>query len=60
VYAARHADQLVQPCSTDQFPTPAKRPARAVLDTARAEGALGGPLPGWEDGIDRFMREMRR
>jgi dTDP-4-dehydrorhamnose reductase len=60
VYAACHADQLVQPCSTDQFPTPAKRPARAVLDTARAEAALGGSLPAWEDAIDRFLGEMRR
>ena len=55
VYAACDADQLLQPCSTLEFPAPAKRPARAVLDTARAEQALGGPLPRWEEAIDRFL-----
>jgi dTDP-4-dehydrorhamnose reductase len=55
VYAACDAEELVQPCSTAQFPTPAKRPARVVLGTARAEQALGGPLPPWEEAIARFL-----
>jgi dTDP-4-dehydrorhamnose reductase len=58
VYAACGADELVQPCSTAQFPTPARRPAQAVLDTARSEQALGGPLPPWEEAIDRFLGEI--
>jgi len=59
VYAACRADQLVQPCSTAQFPTPARRPARAVLGTVRSEQALGGPLPPWEEAIDRFVGTIR-
>ena len=58
VYAACGADQLVQPCSAAQFPRPAKRPAQSVLSTARSEEALGGPLPRWEDALDRFVAEM--
>ena len=58
VYAGCGADQLVQPCSTAQFPLPAKRPARAVLNTARSEQALGGPLPRWQDALDRFITEI--
>lgn len=58
VYAACGADQLVQPCSTAQFPLPAKRPARSVLSTARSEQVLGGPLPPWEEAIDRFVAEI--
>jgi dTDP-4-dehydrorhamnose reductase len=58
VYAACGAAELVQPCATTQFPTPARRPPRAVLDTARAEQALGGRLPAWEDAIDRFLGEI--
>jgi dTDP-4-dehydrorhamnose reductase len=58
VYAACGADQLVQPCSTAQFPMPAKRPARSVLSTARSEQALGGPLPRWEDSLDRCVAEI--
>jgi dTDP-4-dehydrorhamnose reductase len=59
VYAACHADALVQPCSTAEFPTPAKRPAHAVLGTARSEQALGGPLPRGENALERFLAEIR-
>jgi len=59
VYAACHVEQLVEPCSTAQFPTPARRPARAVLGTAQSEQALDGPLPPWEDAIERFIAEIR-
>src|SRR5438128_4489160 len=58
VYAAGGAARLVQPCSTAQFPTPARRPVRAVLGIARSEQALGGPLRPWEEAIDRFLAEI--
>jgi dTDP-4-dehydrorhamnose reductase len=58
VYAACHGDDLVRPCSTAEFPTPARRPAHAVLGTARSEQALGGPLPAWEEAIERFLAEI--
>jgi dTDP-4-dehydrorhamnose reductase len=59
VYAACGVAGLVQPCATSEFPTPARRPPRAVLDTARAERALGDPLPQWEDAIDRFLATVQ-
>lgn len=37
----------VEPCSTDQFPRPAKRPAYSVLDLAKTEAILG-PTPDWK------------
>ena len=43
------------PCVTAEYPTPARRPRYSVLDTTRAEGALGGPLAAWEDALDRFL-----
>ncbi len=55
VYAACGVAELVQPCRTEEFPTPARRPLRAVLDTGRAEQVLGGPLPKWEDAVERFL-----
>jgi dTDP-4-dehydrorhamnose reductase len=55
VYAACGVGELVQPCRTDEFPTPARRPLRAVLDTRRAERVLRGPLPRWQEAIDRFL-----
>lgn len=38
----------VQPCTTDAFPRPAKRPAYSVLDLAATE-AIVGPRPHWHD-----------
>jgi dTDP-4-dehydrorhamnose reductase len=37
----------VDPITTEQFPTAARRPRYSVLDKARAEKALGRPLPDW-------------
>lgn len=44
----------VLPCTTDQFPRPAKRPAYSVLDTSPTE-ALIGPLPDWRHALRRVL-----
>ena len=46
---------LLTPCSTADFPTPARRPRYSVLDTTRLDEQLGGPLPPWADAVDRFL-----
>jgi dTDP-4-dehydrorhamnose reductase len=46
---------LLTPCLTADYPTKARRPPYSVLDTARAEQLLGGPLPKWEDAVERFL-----
>lgn len=42
---------LVTPCSTEEYPTPAPRPAYSVLGSEKAAD-LGLNLPQWEDSID--------
>jgi dTDP-4-dehydrorhamnose reductase len=44
-------DSQVQPCSSDEFPRPARRPAYSVLASER-----GSPtLPAWQDGLDAYL-----
>jgi len=42
-------------CGAVDFPRPAKRPARAVLETAKASALLGQSLPSWEVALKRYM-----
>jgi dTDP-4-dehydrorhamnose reductase len=44
-------DVEVQPCTTDEFPRPAPRPANSVLASER-----GAPeLPAWQDGLEAYL-----
>jgi dTDP-4-dehydrorhamnose reductase len=55
--ARRHtrlACERVEAITTAEHPTPARRPAYSVLDTARLR-ALGVALPSWRDGLSRVI-----
>jgi dTDP-4-dehydrorhamnose reductase len=44
-------DVTVRPCTTAEFPRPARRPANSVLASER-----GAPtLPSWQDGLDAYL-----
>jgi len=43
-------DCRVEPCTSDQFPRPAPRPAYSVLDVSATENIVG-PLIPWEDRV---------
>lgn len=47
----------IQPCSTDQFPRPAKRPAYSVLDLSRTQAAVG-PMPDWKENLAAVLEEL--
>jgi dTDP-4-dehydrorhamnose reductase len=48
----------VLPASSEDFPTPARRPAFSVLDTSTSHEILGYSLPDWKDATKRFLREQ--
>ncbi len=43
-------DCRVMPCTSDEFPRPAARPAYSVLDLSRTEQLLG-PMPDWQTNL---------
>lgn len=47
----------VTPCTTAEFPRPAKRPAYSVLDIERTERIVG-PLPSWQDQLAETLRAL--
>ena len=57
VFARAGTTELLVPCSAAEYPTPARRPAAAVLDTRRFDQLTGGQMPRWEEALDRFLAE---
>lgn len=47
----------VEPCTTAEFPRPAKRPAYSVLDLARVEAILG-PMPDWKRNLADVLARL--
>lgn len=47
---------VVNPCSTDEYPTPAKRPAYSVLCKDKIQKTLGIQLPFWKDSLSVFLK----
>jgi dTDP-4-dehydrorhamnose reductase len=44
----------VEPCGSDEFPRPAKRPGYSVLDIDRTEAAIG-PMPDWRENLQHVL-----
>jgi dTDP-4-dehydrorhamnose reductase len=51
--------ELLSPCTSDEFPRSAKRPARSVLDTTKLERSLRLTLPHWTMAITAFLGQLR-
>ena len=58
VFVRAGAERLLSPCTTPDYPTPARRPTYSVLDNRRLETALGHALPDWRDALARFLDEL--
>ncbi|MBR1616348.1 MAG: dTDP-4-dehydrorhamnose reductase [Treponema sp.] len=48
-------DCAVNPCTTDEYPTPAKRPSYSVLDKTKVQKTLGIRLPDWRESLAGFL-----
>ena len=55
---AGHTDCDIQPCHSDEFPSPVKRPAYSVLDKTKIKETFGLKVPYWTDSLKTCMTNM--
>lgn len=49
----------IRPCTTAEYPTPAKRPKNSILENERLKQAGINIMGPWQDEVDRFVAEFR-
>ena len=55
---AGHTDCDIQPCHSDEFPSPVKRPAYSVLDKTKIKETFGLKVPYWTDSLKICMNNI--
>ena len=55
---AGHTACNIQPCHSDEFPSPVKRPAYSVLDKTKIKETFDIQIPYWEDSLKKCMANM--
>ena len=53
-----HTTCDIQPCHSDEFPSPVKRPAFSVLDKTKVKDTFGLAVPYWTDSLKNCMINM--
>ena len=48
----------IQPCHSDEFPSPVKRPAYSVLDKTRIKEGYGVEVPYWTESLKQCIRNI--
>lgn len=57
IFRLAKIDVRLNPITTAQYPTKARRPAYSVLGTAKLENVIGRPLPPWPVALAAYLRQ---
>lgn len=49
----------IQPCHSDEFPSPVKRPAYSVLDKTKFKETFGLKIPYWVDSLKMCLKNLK-
>lgn len=49
----------IEPCHSDEFPSPVKRPAYIVLDKTKIKETFGVKIPYWEDSVRKVVATLK-
>lgn len=55
---AGHTACDIQPCHSDEFPSPVKRPAYSVLDKTKFKQTFGMPVSYWTDSLSTCIKKL--
>lgn len=50
---------VIQPCHSDEFPSPVKRPAYSVLDKTKVKETFGVDVPYWTDSLKVCLNNLK-
>lgn len=50
----------IQPCHSDEFPSPVRRPAYSVLDKTKFKNTFGMRVPYWTDSLARCIDNLKK
>lgn len=50
----------IQPCHSDEFPSPVKRPAYSVLDKTKVKETFGVSVPYWTDSLKKCINNLKK
>ena len=56
---AGHTTCDIQPCHSDEFPSPVKRPAYSVLDKSKIKDTFGITIPYWTDSLGKCIAALQ-
>ena len=56
---AGHTTCDIQPCHSDEFPSPVKRPAYSVLDKSKIKDTFGITIPYWTDSLKKCIAALQ-
>jgi len=55
IFATKGHGPRLEPITTAEYPTPARRPANSVLDCSKVKRTFAVELPPWNDGLSRML-----
>lgn len=58
IFKIKGLDTKVIPCTTDEFPRPAKRPKYSVLRNYGLENSIGDITRDWKEALDEYLKNM--
>ena len=56
---AGHTECDIQPCHSDEFPSPVKRPSYSVLDKTKIKQTFGVKVPYWTESLKVCMKNIK-